>query len=243
MKIVLTDAQTVIDDLVNADPLRALGEVTEHGLLAYEEVAEQIADADVVVCNKTLMDAHTLRYAKKLRYIGLFATGYNNIDIDYCRAHGIAVCNAGSYSTNAVAQHTFALILEAYNRTAQYDRYVHDGLWKRSPTFSPFTLGIVGLGAIGTAVAKIAGAFQMQVIGCNRSPKTVEGVETVSFEELLCRSDIVSVHCPLNAESRDLFNKAAWWWSRICLTRWKAVTSAWRQWIPSAWSRWSRTTC
>ncbi len=155
MKIVLTDAQTVIDDLVNADPLRALGEVTEHGLLAYEEVAEQIADADVVVCNKTLMDAHTLRYAKKLRYIGLFATGYNNIDIDYCRAHGIAVCNAGSYSTNAVAQHTFALILEAYNRTAQYDRYVHDGLWKRSPTFSPFvyplneladkTLGIVGL--------------------------------------------------------------------------------------------------
>ena len=217
MKIVLTDAQTVIDDLVNADPLRALGEVTEHGLLAYEEVAEQIADADVVVCNKTLMDAHTLRYAKKLRYIGLFATGYNNIDIDYCRAHGIAVCNAGSYSTNAVAQHTFALILEAYNRTAQYDRYVHDGLWKRSPTFSPFvyplnelagkTLGIVGLGAIGTAVAKIADAFQMQVIGCNRSPKTVEGVETVSFEELLCRSDIVSVHCPLNAESRDLFNK------------------------------------
>ncbi len=116
-----------------------------------------------------------------------------------------------------MAQHTFALILEAYNRTAQYDRYVHDGLWKRSPTFSPFvyplnelagkTLGIVGLGAIGTAVAKIAGAFQMNVIGCNRSPKTVDGVETVSFEELLRRSDIVSVHCPLNAASQDLFNK------------------------------------
>jgi len=217
MKIVLTDAQTVIDGLVSADPLRALGEVTEHGLLAYEEVAEQIADADVVVCNKTLMDAHTLRLAKRLRYIGLFATGYNNIDIDYCRAHGIAVCNAGSYSTNAVAQHTFALILEAYNRTAQYDRYVHDGRWKRSPTFSPFvyplnelagkTLGIVGLGAIGTAVAKIANAFQMRVIGCNRSPKTVDGVETVSFDELLRRSDIVSVHCPLKAESQDMFNR------------------------------------
>ena len=217
MKIVLTDAQTVVDGLVSADPLRALGEVTEHGLLAYEEVAEQIADADVVVCNKTLMDAHTLRLAKRLRYIGLFATGYNNIDIDYCRAHGIAVCNAGSYSTTAVAQHTFALILEAYNRTAQYDRYVHDGRWKRSPTFSPFvyplnelagkTLGIVGLGAIGTAVAKIANAFQMRVIGCNRSPKTVDGVETVSFDELLRRSDIVSVHCPLNAESQDMFNR------------------------------------
>ena len=216
MKIVLTDAQTVVDGLVSADPLRALGEVTEHGLLAYEEVAEQIADADIVVCNKTLMDAHTLRLAKKLRYIGLFATGYNNIDIEYCRAHGIAVCNAGSYSTNAVAQHTFALILEAFNSTAQYNQYVHDGLWKRSPTFSPFvyplnelagkTLGVVGLGAIGTAVAKIANAFQMNVIGCNRSPKTIEGVETVSFEELLRRSDIVSVHCPLNADSQDMFN-------------------------------------
>lgn len=217
MKIVLTDAQTVVDGLVSADPLRALGEVTEHGLLAYEEVAEQIADADIVVCNKTLMDAHTLRLAKKLRYIGLFATGYNNIDIEYCRAHGIAVCNAGSYSTNAVAQHTFALILEAFNSTAQYNQYVHDGLWKRSPTFSPFvyplnelagkTLGVVGLGAIGTAVAKIANAFQMNVIGCNRSPKTIEGVETVSFEELLRRSDIVSVHCPLNADSQNMFNR------------------------------------
>ena len=217
MKIVLTDAQTVIDDLVNADPLRELGEVVEYGLLPYEEIAEHIADADVVICNKTLLDPYTLRLAKKLRYIGLFATGYNNIDIDYCRAHGIAVCNAGSYSTNAVAQHTFALILETYNKTARYDRYVHDGMWKCSPTFSPFvyplnelagkTLGIVGLGAIGTAVAKIANAFEMKVIGCNRSPKQVAGVETVGFDELLRRSDLVSVHCPLNADSQDMFNR------------------------------------
>lgn len=217
MKIVLTDAQTVVDDLVNADPIRALGEVTEYGLLGYEEVAEHIADADVVVCNKTLLDAYTLRLAHRLKYIGLFATGYNNIDIQYCRGHGIAVCNAGSYSTNAVAQHTFALILEAYNKTAQYNQYVHNGLWKRSATFSPFvyplselagkTLGIVGLGAIGTAVAAIANAFQMKVIGCNRSPKTVPGVTTVSFDTLLRNSDIVSVHCPLNADSHRLFCK------------------------------------
>lgn len=217
MKIVLTDAQTVVDDLVNADPIRALGEVTEYGLLGYEEVAERIADADVVVCNKTLLDAYTLRLAHRLKYIGLFATGYNNIDIQYCREHGIAVCNAGSYSTNAVAQHTFALILEAYNKTAQYNQYVHDGLWKRSATFSPFvyplnelagkTLGIVGLGAIGTAVAAIANAFQMKVIGCNRSPKSVPGVETVSFDTLLHNSDIVSVHCPLNADSQRLFRR------------------------------------
>ena len=217
MRIVLTDAQTVFDDLVTSDALKALGEVEEHGLLRYEDVAQAIEDADVVVCNKTLMDSHTLRLAKKLKYIGLFATGYNNIDVEYCRGHGITVCNAGSYSTNAVAQHAFALILESFNNTARYNEYVQNGLWKRSATFSPFvyplnelagkTLGIVGLGAIGQAVAKIALAFEMKVIACNRSPRKVPGVEQVSFEELLKRSDVVSVHCPLNADSQDMFNR------------------------------------
>ena len=219
MKIVLTDAQTVVDNLVNADPLRELGEVQEFGLLAYDDIAERIADADVVVVNKTLLDSYTLRLAKNLKYIGLFATGYNNIDIAYCREHGIAVCNAGSYSTNAVAQHTFALILEAYNKTAKYNQFVQDGLWKRSATFSPFvyplnelagkTIGIVGLGAIGTAVAKIALAFEMNVIAYTRTPKDMEGVENVGFKELLERSDIVTVHCPLNADSKELFDRNA----------------------------------
>ena len=217
MKIVLTDAQTVVDELVTADCLREFGEVVSHGLLRYEEVAEAIADADIVLCNKTLLDSHTLRLAKQLRYIGIFATGYNNIDVDYCRAHGITVCNAGSYSTQSVAQQTFALILAYYNQIAAYDRYVKDGRWKRSPTFSPFvyplnelmgkTLGIVGLGAIGQEVAAIANAFKMRVIGYNRSVKNVPNVEQVSFERLLSESDVVSVHCPLNADSEDLFNK------------------------------------
>ena len=217
MKIVLTDAQTVVDELVSADPLKELGEVVSYGLLRYEEVAEAISDADVVVVNKTLMDAHTLRLANHLKYIGLFATGYNNIDIEYCRRHGITVCNAGSYSTAAVAQHTFALILEHFNNIARYDQYVQDGRWKRSPTFSPFvyplnelagkTLGIVGLGAIGTAVARIANAFDMNVIAFNRSRKQVLGVTQVDFETLLSQSDVITVHCPLNEDSENLFNK------------------------------------
>ena len=217
MKIVLTDAQTVVDELVSADPLKELGEVISYGLLRYEEVAEAISDADVVVVNKTLMDAHTLRLANHLKYIGLFATGYNNIDIEYCRRHGITVCNAGSYSTAAVAQHTFALILEHFNNIARYDQYVQDGRWKRSPTFSPFvyplnelagkTLGIVGLGAIGTAVARIANAFDMNVIAFNRSRKQVPGVTQVDFETLLSQSDVITVHCPLNEDSENLFNK------------------------------------
>lgn len=186
MKIVLTDAQTVVDSLVGAELLEQFGEVKSYGLLKYDEVAEKIADADMVVCNKTLLNSHTLRLAKNLKYIGLFATGYNNIDVEYCRTRGITVCNAGSYSTNAVAQHTFALILEHFNNTAKYNGYVQDGKWKRSPTFSPFvyplselagkTMGIFGLGAIGQAVAKIARAFEMKVIACNRSPKNVGGV-------------------------------------------------------------------
>lgn len=217
MKIVLTDAQTVIDDLVTADCLNEFGEVISHGLLRYDEVAEAIADADMVICNKTLLNAETLRLAKKLRYIGLFATGYNNIDVDYCRAHGITVCNAGSYSTNAVAQQTFALILEHYNKVARYNQYVQDGRWKRSPTFSPFvyplnelagkTLGIVGLGTIGKEVAAIANAFHMHIIAYNRSQKEVEGVTQVGFEQLLSESDVVTVHCPLNKDSENLFNK------------------------------------
>lgn len=219
MKIVLTDAQTVLDNLVNADILKQFGEVEEYGLLRYDEVAEKIADADMVVCNKTLLDKNTLRLAKNLKYIGLFATGYNNIDIDYCKVHNITVCNAGSYSTNAVAQHTFALILEHFNNTSNYNKYVKDGRWKRSKTFSPFvyplselagkTLGIVGFGNIGKAVAKIANAFEMRVIAFNRSEKQADGVEFVSFETLLEQSDIVSVHCPLNSESQDMFDKNA----------------------------------
>lgn len=219
MKIVLTDAQTVIDELVTADCLQEFGEVVSNGLLSYEEVAEALTDADMVICNKTLLNSHTLRFAKKLKYIGLFATGYNNIDIDYCRKHGITVCNAGSYSTNAVAQQTFALILEHYNKVAQYAQYVADGHWKRSPTFSPFvyplnelcgkTLGIVGLGVIGREVAAIGNAFHMRVIAYNRSQRDVPGVTQVSLDRLLSESDIVSVHCPLNPDSENMFNKEA----------------------------------
>lgn len=217
MKIVLTDVQTVVDSLVDAKVLSQYGEVVEYGLLKYEELAEKLADADAVICNKSRLDENVLKHAKKLKYIGLFSTGYNNIDIDYCTKHNITVCNAGSYSTNAVAQHTFALILEHFNRIAGYDKFVKDGLWKRSETFSPFvyplyelagkTIGIVGYGSIGRAVAKIAKAFEMNVVAYNRSQKSDEGVSFVSFDELLKVSDIVSVHCPLNEQSENMFNK------------------------------------
>lgn len=218
MKIVLTDAQTVLCDRVRPDLLAQFGELVSYGMLAEDEVADKLTDADIVLCNKTPMNEKTLRFAKKLRYIGLFATGYNNIDLDFCRAHGITVCNAGSYSTMAVAQQTFALILAHYNNVALYDGFVRDGRWVRSETFSPFvfplhelfgkTLGIVGLGTIGKAVANIANAFGMRVLAYSRSRREAPHVESVSLERLLSESDIVTVHCPLNADSAGMFNRA-----------------------------------
>lgn len=219
MKIVLTDAQTVLDSIMTADVLENFGEVVKYDLLEYEEIAEKIADADMVICNKTRLDEHTLRLAKNLKYIGLFATGYNNIDIDYCTKHNITVCNAGSYSTNAVAQHTFALILEHYSKVGQYKKFVDDGLWMKSKTFSTLiyqlhelsrkTIGIVGLGNIGRAVAKIANAFDMRVLAYSRTQNPCEGVELVDLDKLLKCSDIVTVHCPLNKESENMFDAKA----------------------------------
>lgn len=219
MKIVILDAQTITKGDISLSSLSDFGEVVTYNLTKYEEIESRIKDADAVICNKTLLDKNSLSSAYNLKYIGLFATGYNNIDIDYCSQHGITVCNAGSYSTNAVAQHTFALILEHYSNVGRYNTFCHDGGWQTAETFSPFvfplnevagkTIGIVGFGAIGQAVAKIALAFDMKVLAFNRSKKEFSGVSFVDFETLLKESDIVTVHCPLNADSNEMFNKDA----------------------------------
>ncbi len=217
MKIVILDAQTVTNGDVSLKPLEEFGEVVTYNLTSPSEIASRISDADAVICNKTVLNSENMMDAKNLRYIGLFATGYNNIDVDYCRKNGITVCNAGSYSTNAVAQQTFAMILEHYTSMSKYNEFCHNGGWQTASTFSPFvfplnelcnkTIGIVGFGAIGQAVAKIALAFSMKVLAFNRSKKEFDNVEFVDFETLLKESDIVTVHCPLNDDSKELFNK------------------------------------
>lgn len=212
MKIVLTDAKTVTQGDLSLDGLREFGEVEVNLLTDYENIADTVRDAEAIICNKTPLNRETLRKAERLRYIGLFATGYNNIDIDYCNERGITVCNAGSYSSDAVCQHTFALILECLNRVGDYSRFVAEGNWKKSRTFSPFvfpmnelsgkTLGIVGYGSIGKAVAKVARAFNMRVLAYRRTP----GDGCVDLDTLLRESDIVTVHCPLNDESYRMFS-------------------------------------
>lgn len=213
MKIVLTDAQTVTQGDLSLEPLSEFGEVEVRLLTPLEEIADAVRNADAVICNKTPLNRETLRKAERLKYIGLFATGYNNIDVPYCNEKGITVCNAGSYSENAVCQHTFALILECLNRVGDYSTFVAQGNWKNSRTFSPFvypmselagkTIGIVGYGSIGRAVARVAEAFGMKVLAYRRSPDP----DCVDLDFLLKNSDVVTVHCPLNEESYRMFDR------------------------------------
>lgn len=217
MKIILTDAKTVTQGDLSLDGLRELGQLEVHPLTEYGDIAETVRDADAVICNKTPLNRETLALASHLKYIGLFATGYNNIDIPYCSERGITVCNAGSYSTDAVCQHTFALILECLNRVGDYSRYVANGGWKRSDTFSPFvyplselsgkTIGIVGFGTIGKAVAKVAEAFNMRVLAFKRTDNG--DARLTDLDTLLSQSDIVTVHCPLNDSSYRMFDSSA----------------------------------
>lgn len=216
MKIVITDGQTVAKDDSIFNCFNQFGEVNVYNNLPYNEIADAVQDADIVLCNKSLLNRETLEKAKNLKYIGLFATGYNNIDTAYCKNSGITVCNAGSYSSNAVAQHTFALILSHYSKAAAYNSFVKDGMWQSSPTFSPLvfdiyelagkTIGIIGYGKIGKAVAKIAKAFQMNVLCYSRTTNGNEYAVRTDLDTLLNLSDIISVHCPLNKESLSMFN-------------------------------------
>lgn len=216
MKVVILDAKTLTNDDIDFSVFDEFGEVTIYDYTKYNQIAERIKDAEIILCNKSIMNRMTLKDAKNVKYIGLFATGYNNVDIEYTNERNITVCNAGSYSTNAVAQHVFALILEHYNKVGEYNKFVKDGGWIHSKKFSPFkpmkemdgrTLGIVGYGSIGKKVAKIAQAFDMKVLAYNRSPKKDESVRFVEMDELLEKSDIVSIHCPLNSDSEKMCNK------------------------------------
>ena len=220
LKIVLTDCATVVSNNdVDLSVLERFGDVVYYDETPKELIAERIADADIVILNKTVIGKSEIDSAKKLKLIALFATGYNNIDVEYAKERGIAVCNAGSYSTSAVAQHAFAFILNHASGISAYNSSVKDGEWIRSRLFSFFahpthelegkTLGIFGFGAIGAQVAKIALAFGMKVIAYTRTPKTADGVRFVSFDELLAESDYISLHCPLTPQTAKIFNADA----------------------------------
>lgn len=214
MKIGVLDALTIGKD-IDLTPLSQCGELIIYDLTKPEEVAERVKDLDIVITNKVVLGEENLKGCSKLKMIGLFATGYNNIDIDYAKANHIAVANVAGYSTESVAQHTFAMLLHLIEHLGQYDTYVKSRQYSESETFSyiawPYyelngkTLGIIGLGAIGEAVARIATAFGMEVVyystsGRNNSTE----YKRVSLEELLRLSDVVSIHAPYNEQTHHL---------------------------------------
>ncbi len=221
MKIVILDAATLtINNDIDFSIFDRFGEVKIYDFTKDEKIPERIKDADVILCNKSSMFEKNLSGAKNLKYIGLFATGYNNVDLEYTRKKGITVCNAGSYSTEAVAQHVFAFILHYYNTISRYDEFVKNKGWINTNKFSPFmemkelfgkTIGIIGYGSIGQKVAVIANAFGMNVMAYSRSAlkenRQSDEVTYATVDEILGKSDIVTIHCPLNKDSKKMCNK------------------------------------
>lgn len=214
-KIVILDGKTLGE--LDFTKLREFGELAYYDTTKPEEVVERIKDANIVLTNKVVLNENNLKEAKNLELICETATGFNNIDIVYAKNNNIAVTNVAGYSTNTVAQHTFATVLSLYDKLSYYDNYVKSGDYAKSGLFTnvskPFyelegkTWGIIGFGAIGKRVAKIAEVFGVNVIYYSTSGKNSNfDYKRVEFDELLSASDIISIHAPLNNNTEALIN-------------------------------------
>ena len=218
MRIVHLEGNAVNPGDLSWDVLHQFGDVTIYEQTAPEDAVARIGDAEIVLINKTPITAELLDACPNLRLICVQATGYNVVDCDAAKARGVLVCNVPSYGTNAVAQFTFSLLLELCNQVGHHNRMVHDGAWCSCPSFcfwdtpqmelADKTIGIIGFGRIGRAVGKIANAFGMKVLAYNRSqcPEGAAIAQYVDLDTLLQNSDIVSLHCPLTAETTSLIN-------------------------------------
>ena len=216
MKITVTEKNAVSRGDIDFTEFSKLGDVTYYDDVAYDELATVIGDSDAVIVNKCVIDANIMDKCKNLKYVGTFATGYNNIDTLEATKRDITVCNVPGYSTDAVAQHTFAFILMSANNTLEYVKSVDRGDWKRSKTFCYYpyyvtelkgkTLGIIGFGSIGKRVAELADAFDMRVLVHTRTFKPDCKYEQVNIDEVFSRSDFVSLHCPLTDKTKGIVN-------------------------------------
>lgn len=218
MKIVITDWQTMsCNDEISCSCFETFGEVEAYPLTMPEEIVCRIKDADILICNKTHITSDVIKECRKLKYIGVLATGYNNIDTEAAKNAGITVCNAGTYSTDAVSQYVFAQILYHYNKLHLYNEDVRNGGWLRSSAFSYFpfpayelkgkTLSIIGYGSIGRQVAKIGDAFGMNIIINTRTKPLDCQFELVSITEAFARADVLTVHTPLTPETKGIISK------------------------------------
>ncbi|NBV87110.1 MAG: D-2-hydroxyacid dehydrogenase, partial [Verrucomicrobia bacterium] len=225
MKIVVLDGFTLNPGDLSWQPIEALGNCTFHERTAPSELLERAADSEILLTNKTPIPRSAIEALPKLRYIGILATGYNIVDVDAARDHGIPVCNVPDYGTPNVAQAVFALLLELANRTGHHAQTVRSRRWSASKDFcywdgsllelQGLTLGIIGFGRIGRRVQTIARAFGMRTLACRSQSRTQTPSQShsddpahseVDLEELLRQSDVISLHCPLTEHTAELIN-------------------------------------
>lgn len=219
MKIVILDGYTANPSDYSWKELNSFGEVEIYDRTSRDEVIARAKDADMVLTNKVVLKGETLAQLPQLKYIGILATGYNIIDVEETRARGIVVANVPAYSTDSVAQMTFAHVLNITNRIEHYADQNRKGQWSAAADFcywdTPLselagkTFGIVGLGNIGQKVASIALSFGMRVIALTskKAEEMPKGVEKADLEELLTQSDVLSLHCPLTENTREMINR------------------------------------
>ena len=219
MKIVVMDGKGVNPGDMSWKQIQQFGELIVYERTASEEIIDHVGDAEIVLTNKTVFDEDTIAKLKNVKYIGVLATGYNVVDLKAASKRGIVVTNIPAYSTDSVAQMTFAHILNVTNHVDHYARASRDGEWSRCPDFCYWdkplvelackTIGIIGLGNIGMKVANIALNFGMNVIAyTSKEPKELpNGINKASIDNILSDSDIISLHCPLTKQTRELINK------------------------------------
>ena len=225
MKIALLDISTLGDD-ISLSSFDSMGDVRKYPMTAPGQVTDRISDVDVIVANKVKLSADVLCCAKNLKLICVTATGYDNVDTEYCKKNNIAVCNVTAYSTDSVMQLTVSMALSLTMHLKEFDSYTKSGDYTKSgvqnylkPTFgelSSMTWGIVGLGNIGKRVAEVAKVLGADVIAYKRTP--VADYKCVDIDTLCKKADIISIHTPLNEETENLINK-----ERIALMKKNAV--------------------
>lgn len=218
MKIIILDKKTLGADL-DLTPLNKLGDVIEYETTSADETLRRIEDAEIVITNKVLITKKIMENSPQLKLIAIAATGMNNVDLETAKALNITVKNVAGYSTTSVVQHTFTMLFHLMAKLSYYNRTVKEGTWSDSNLFTdvsqPFneiagkSWGIIGLGTIGKEVARIAEAFGVHINYYSTSGNNkINDYHHYELEELLSKSDIISIHCPLNEQTKNLINNS-----------------------------------
>lgn len=220
MEIVVLDGYSVNPGDLSWDGLKALGDVVIYDRTSADQLLQRAEDADCILTNKVVVSADSIKKLPRLRYIGVLATGYNVVDVDYATERGITVTNIPAYSTDSVVQMTFAHILNITNQVARYSLLNREGRWSRSkdfcywekplPELSGMRIGIIGMGNIGRKVASVALAFGMKVFAAtSKQPEELSsGIVKMPFDDIISSCDIITLHCPLTASTLKMINKS-----------------------------------